>query len=1404
MTACPGPADTEGNMEEGADPEPWADVSKTIFSGDCLVKHHPRLNTYTLTVVTKPGVQPSSVERHIEELRRFIQRHSEEKGTPSQTPFLNTARECSDTHAGPAETVTEQPPPGGLTQDPSVLNGQESEQLKASEETRQGSSTVVCERGRDPAQNPEASDSTLNNGNTEDRVCPCENNISTEREEEMEVGTAATVTVTASGNPAYRSDSEQGQADTESLSVSGLPCGKLQEETDTAPAAISAGQESPGKADNDKQEGEQAGQSAAEDQTADKTERVEGRDSADRDMGQTQSQDHKDTSVTAEVSTGPLKGEMLVEPKGPDNCADVRDVIVVFGEKESEAVIKESLKELAGAQEVKAQIEGTCSCVVVSSPGDGEGEGECKSETHCPGLKEETAGLDYSKENDSAASEANNNETPVSERDTNSCSLFVNPETELGSPSQAHSRSRDSTGSSASHTSVLPEVKCPKECDSQALDDRGTGGYSSLEFGPEINEQVSLKEQDLPSDTADTRDSPLEVGLSDQTDGLGQRLTVISEEPQPAPIEAASSLFQDVEVALEAGLEECSSQTVGEVPDGKQKAECMLPGVEEVVLPHIDCLVVESLPLLGQEPMDNMLPLKEEDRNGELTPPSSETTDHESDPGIVTVESISFTDIEQGVPCDCAVNERGSDLDAGDRCEGMPTWKDGEPESAAGSCECSTLTQSQQPPPAESEGVSDCRELHNQQSTQEVLLTSEGQESEGPELEQSGTEAPAPSPSISNRVLVEGECSTLSEGGPGERAAALKDIPREQPDGPEHNWEAESLQEATSETCEATLATSSAVQEGEGLEVSEPDEAAAAVVESDGSGAVGSDKAPSIESDGSGAVGSDKAPSIESDGSGAVGSDKAPSIESDGSGAVGSDKAPSIESDGSGAVGSDKAPSIESDGSGAVGSDKAPSIESDGSGAVGSDKAPSIESDGSGAVGSDKAPSIESDGSGAVGSDKAPSIESDGSGAVGSDKAPSIESDGSGAVGSDKAPSIESDGSGAVGSDKAPSIESDGSGAVGSDKAPSIESDGSGAVGSDKAPSIESDGSGAVGSDKAPSIESDGSGAVGSDKAPPIESDGSVAVGSDKAPPIESDGSVAVGSDKAPPFERAARQVDFSPAEEEEDTGDRTMIHREKENLYPIDSCTAPGLLEEKQSSESAECCQSSQDQLSVDSTVSPGASPVRRELGSDVDVFGTDAGDDPVLSKQGGEILTGDSTSEVSLSCSSTDEPLPPGPPTSTPERRCESEEEEEEDRLTEVPVRSSVLRTSIRSLSPFRRHSWGPGKNAGAESEMNQRSYPTGSNYNSQEPWLGECVALIQQLREGSEMEVPRVEGKEHECGNSTAAGKGARSANTAVPVSVAHPNNDTLLILLQHTLHHMQATLHYNQLHLLYTGQ
>ncbi|NWS79900.1 AKP13 protein, partial [Toxostoma redivivum] len=50
--------------------------------------------------------------------------------------------------------------------------------------------------------------------------------------------------------------------------------------------------------------------------------------------------------------------------------------------------------------------------------------------------------------------------------------------------------------------------------------------------------------------------------------------------------------------------------------------------------------------------------------------------------------------------------------------------------------------------------------------------------------------------------------------------------------------------------------------------------------------------------------------------------------------------------------------------------------------------------------------------------------------------------------------------------------------------------------------------------------------------------------------------------------------------------------------------------------------------------------------------------------------------------------------------------EKEEELDSITDVPAPCSVLRGSMRPLSPFRRHSWGPGKNATNEAEINQRS--------------------------------------------------------------------------------------------------
>ncbi|XP_070845800.1 A-kinase anchor protein 13 isoform X4 [Chaetodon trifascialis] len=144
------------------------------------------------------------------------------------------------------------------------------------------------------------------------------------------------------------------------------------------------------------------------------------------------------------------------------------------------------------------------------------------------------------------------------------------------------------------------------------------------------------------------------------------------------------------------------------------------------------------------------------------------------------------------------------------------------------------------------------------------------------------------------------------------------------------------------------------------------------------------------------------------------------------------------------------------------------------------------------------------------------------------------------------------------------------------------------------------------------------------------------------------------------------------------------------------------------------------------------------RDSGSDTESFlNTELGYDSIFRKNDEPVTGGDSASEVSVSCSSTDDTASVGPSSSSPEGSQGLEcswspeegiqtgasitaapdsgggggageaEEEAKDRVTEVPRRSCLLRNSIRSLSPLRRHSWGPGKNNGGDAEMNQRSY-------------------------------------------------------------------------------------------------
>nr|XP_033775464.1 A-kinase anchor protein 13 isoform X2 [Geotrypetes seraphini] len=186
--------------------------------------------------------------------------------------------------------------------------------------------------------------------------------------------------------------------------------------------------------------------------------------------------------------------------------------------------------------------------------------------------------------------------------------------------------------------------------------------------------------------------------------------------------------------------------------------------------------------------------------------------------------------------------------------------------------------------------------------------------------------------------------------------------------------------------------------------------------------------------------------------------------------------------------------------------------------------------------------------------------------------------------------------------------------------------------------------------------------------------------------------------------------------------------------------CPDDSLLEAKQSSDSTECDGFLEDGLGSNSSSSQGV--FKRESGSDSDIFhlSGEGMEDMVFIKPEEDHSACDITSSsssaddmVSLERNSShgsDISLPhglslkwhkdrhsldsnsSGAMAAAPERHESGPagtgemEGEEMDSITEVPAHSSLSRNSMRSLSPFRRHSWGPGKNAGNETEINQRS--------------------------------------------------------------------------------------------------
>ncbi|KAM6302669.1 A-kinase anchor protein 13 [Podargus strigoides] len=198
---------------------------------------------------------------------------------------------------------------------------------------------------------------------------------------------------------------------------------------------------------------------------------------------------------------------------------------------------------------------------------------------------------------------------------------------------------------------------------------------------------------------------------------------------------------------------------------------------------------------------------------------------------------------------------------------------------------------------------------------------------------------------------------------------------------------------------------------------------------------------------------------------------------------------------------------------------------------------------------------------------------------------------------------------------------------------------------------------------------------------------------------------------------------------------DESAAHGEainRESWCSLEPCSNSSLMDRKRTQESPECENFLEDGLNRVCASSQGI--LKRESGSESDLFPLpgDGMDDLVFGKQPEEersacdVTSYSSSADDTMSLernsslgSDTSLPFPLTINFAQPKDRhsmdgsCTNmmateggEKEEELDSITDVPTHSSVLRNSMRPLSPFRRHSWGPGKNATNEAEINQRS--------------------------------------------------------------------------------------------------
>ncbi|KTF76677.1 hypothetical protein cypCar_00022437, partial [Cyprinus carpio] len=231
-------------------PELETKTSKWRYPEGRILRHHPKLNTYTLTLEDVPGSPPPNLQCDVEELQRLMQSHQEEDPPPQHKPaLLILNRNSSD--------KTDCLPP-------SSLEPEHQEPISEQEETCESNSFAI-EDGLCIRQN-----------GTEDHV--------QSQDGEVELDPPA---VGDTGKASDKADCSQQRVEGNSVTFSAPSCGNQREEADIELCVISAKQGAASQPDKGNQEEQEACQRSLETETDSNS---QSGNLESQDMGQGQSQ----------------------------------------------------------------------------------------------------------------------------------------------------------------------------------------------------------------------------------------------------------------------------------------------------------------------------------------------------------------------------------------------------------------------------------------------------------------------------------------------------------------------------------------------------------------------------------------------------------------------------------------------------------------------------------------------------------------------------------------------------------------------------------------------------------------------------------------------------------------------------------------------------------------------------------------------------------------------------------------------------------------------------------------------------------------------------------------------------------------------------------------------------------